>query len=207
LSTPTKAFGGLGRRQLIFATGNSYLLSCSWSAETTLLPLLPQPQSLFDTQSDTLKIALLQGRTPSQTTRATSIQPFYCKAERPLQPTRTTTCPPATIPCTGNRSRTPQLRTCEPPIPPLRTPNLRTSYKNHPTAPRPRTWKPSIPLTHYYNTGRTSGIRTYAVRTHLKNTLIPTSNLPKPRFPYVFLRFSSDFYTKLLRFPIYTSLS
>jgi hypothetical protein len=164
---------------------------------------LARPNTLANHQSNLHSIAPLQGRTPSQTTRATSIQSLLCKAKRPLQPTRTTTCPPATIPCTGNRSRTPQLRTCEPLIPPLRTfepSNLRTS-------------EPPIKPPHGTKTTNLETIHsTYTLlqyRENLRNTYAPGKHLNsdlKPPETSIFLRFSSDFYTELLRFPIYTLL-
>jgi len=102
------------------------------------------------------------------------------------------TCLPITIPYTRNRSRIPQLRTYELLIPPLRTSNLRTSYKTTPIVLRLRTWKLSILLIYYYNTGRTSGIRIYIVYTyipekHLNSDLKPPETSIFLCFPYDFL--------------------
>jgi hypothetical protein len=143
----------------------------------------------------------------------------FCKAEPPRKPPEQ---PPF------NRSITRPNALCNPPErPPVhlrRSPALGTGREhlncepaNHQYLPfEPRTSEPPIkpPLRHqdhelgnypfHLHMTTIPGeppeyVRTPYVRTHPENTSIPTSNLPKPRF-------SSDFYTELLRFPIYTLL-
>jgi hypothetical protein len=180
----------------------------------------------FDTQSDTLKTALLQGRTPSANhqsshrnrsfTRPNTLVNHQSISHSNRSFTRSNTLVNHQSDHLSRHDDPSLSRTCRNTSPylsffeyrfyepsnlefhtfePLLTSFLRTfeppnPYKTTSTVPRPRTWKPNLHLHTTTALGAPSGIRTYAVRTHLKNTLIPISNLPKLRF---FLRFFLQF--------------
>jgi hypothetical protein len=131
-----------------------------------------RPNLLANHQSNLYSIVPLQGRTPSATHQNDHLSTCDDPSHRELV----------------ENTSIANLRTSN--TSPFEPSNLRTSYKTTSTAPRPRTWKPSIPLAHhYYSSGSTTLRNTYVRRTLLEHL---NSDFEPPEtsiFPTIFLRF------------------